>query len=120
MSNGAWDYPANTRGYTPSIVFEYVTPKHELRYGFSLMPPQANGNEMNWNINKASSHTLEYTYKYATRGKLGRCGYLPFLQLPTWVTITKYCILIHHHLIYFNRGNTVIQNTGFALTGNNI
>jgi len=24
MSNGAWDYPANTRGYTPSIVLEYV------------------------------------------------------------------------------------------------
>lgn len=27
MSNGAWDYPANTRGYTPSAIIEYVSPK---------------------------------------------------------------------------------------------
>ena len=38
MDNGAWDYPANTRGYSPSIVLEFVSSRNELRYGFSLVP----------------------------------------------------------------------------------
>lgn len=68
MDNGAWDYAANTRGYTPSIVLEYVSTVHELRYDVSLLPLEANANDMNWNISKASSHTLEYTHRH----KLGK------------------------------------------------
>jgi high affinity Mn2+ porin len=78
MSNGAWDFPANTRGYTPSLVLEYVTPKHELRYGFSLVSTTPNGMEMNWNISEAGSHTLEYTYKYAISGRNGALRFLSF------------------------------------------
>ena len=78
MSNGAWDYPANTKGYSPSLVLEYVTPKHELRYGFSLVPTEANGMVMNWNINEAGSHTLEYTYNYSINGKKGAFRLLSF------------------------------------------
>lgn len=78
MANGAWDYPANTRGYTPSIVLEYVSPKHELRYGISLVPVTANGNEMNWNVSKANSQTLEYTHRHTIGGKAGAIRALAF------------------------------------------
>lgn len=78
MSNGAWDYPANTRGYTPSLVLEYVTPEQELRYGMSLVPVTANGNNMNWNLSKASSHTLEYTHRHTIKGKEGAIRVLGF------------------------------------------
>ncbi len=78
MSNGAWDYPANTKGYTPSVVLEFVTPKHELRYGFSLAPKTANGMVMNWNIKEASSQTLEYTHHYTLDGKSGTLRVLTF------------------------------------------
>jgi high affinity Mn2+ porin len=78
MSNGAWDFPANTRGYTPSIVAEFVTPNHELRYGFSLVSTTPNGMIMNWNINQAGSHTLEYTYNYEAAGKKGAFRVLSF------------------------------------------
>ena len=78
MSNGAWDYPANTRGYTPSIVVEYVTPKHQLRYGFSLVSTKANGMMMNWSISQAGSNTLEYTYNYNIAGKCGAFRLLSF------------------------------------------
>lgn len=64
MDNGAWDYPANTRGYTPSIVLMYVTPSNEWHYAISLVPEMANGNTMNWLIKKANSQTLEYTHRY--------------------------------------------------------
>ena len=78
MGNGAWDYPANTRGYTPSIVVEYVTPKQELRYAASLMPLTANGNDMDFNIQKASSHTLEYTRRFSIKDKPGAIRLLTF------------------------------------------
>jgi high affinity Mn2+ porin len=78
MSNGAWDFPANTKGYTPSVVLEYVTPRHELRYDYSLVPTQPNGMVMNWNINKAGSHTLEYTYNYTIAGNEGALRLLSF------------------------------------------
>lgn len=79
MDNGAWDYPANTRGYTPSIVLEYVSPKHELRYGFSLVPLTANGNDMNWDISKAGSHSFEYTHKHKINNQNGAIRVLGFL-----------------------------------------
>lgn len=78
MDNGAWDYPANTRGYTPSVVLEYVSPKFELRYGFSLVPLVANGNQMNWNITKAGSHTIEYTHRYKVKNQSGAFRVLGF------------------------------------------
>ena len=64
MSNGAWDYPANTRGYTPSIVLEYITQANELRYAYSLVPTVANGSIMNWDVSKAGSQTIEFTHRY--------------------------------------------------------
>lgn len=69
--HGAWDYPANTRGYTPSIILEYVTTKNELRYGMSLVPLEANGPTMNWKIADASSHTIEYTHRHLIKGMPG-------------------------------------------------
>lgn len=78
MDNGAWDYPADTRGYTPSIVLEYVTPQYELRYGLSLLPKEANGSVMNWEISKANSSTLEYTRKYKLKNRAGALRVLGF------------------------------------------
>jgi high affinity Mn2+ porin len=80
MDNGAWDYPANTRGYTPGIVLELVTPVHEIRYGFSLVPVTANGLDMNWKIAKAGSHTLEYTHRHTINNKNGAIRLLGFFN----------------------------------------
>ncbi|MFT3823313.1 MAG: carbohydrate porin [Chitinophagaceae bacterium] len=80
MDNGAWDYPANTRGYTPSVVLEYVSPRHELRYSFSLVPAVANGSKMNWNIAKANAQTLEYTHRHKINGHDGAIRVLAFFN----------------------------------------
>jgi high affinity Mn2+ porin len=81
MGNGAWDYPANTKGYTPSVIIEYVTPEKEMRYGFSLVPQTANGMEMEWKLNKASSQTLEYTQHYILSGESGTLRILSFFTI---------------------------------------
>ena len=50
-NNGAWDYAADTRGYTFAFVTEYddaavVT----ARYVLALMPTVANGVDLQWNL----------------------------------------------------------------------
>lgn len=79
MSNGAWDYPANTRGYIPSFVAEYVSPVNELRFAYSLLPAQANGLSLDWKFAKANSLTLEYTRRYNISGLDGAVRALVYL-----------------------------------------
>ena len=71
MSNGAWDYPANTIGYTPSIVLEWVKGSNELRYAISMVPVSANGMQMDWHLARANSSTLEYTKHFKLNNKKG-------------------------------------------------
>jgi high affinity Mn2+ porin len=78
MANGAWDYPANTRGYTDALVVEYVTPKNELRYSMALVPTEANGNTLDYKIGKANSSTLEYTRNYIVNSKAGAVRFLAY------------------------------------------
>ncbi|MBI3518475.1 MAG: carbohydrate porin [Bacteroidetes bacterium] len=78
MSNGAWDYPANTRGYTPSIILEYISPKFEVRYAVSMMPNTANGNIMDKNVSKANANSFELKYKYKLNGQPGKISALAF------------------------------------------
>ncbi len=59
MSMGAWDYPANTRGYTWGIAAEYIRPKYALRVAGCLMPTTANGNVLDWNIRRSGALVME-------------------------------------------------------------
>lgn len=43
VSNGAWDYSADTRGYTNGILTEYINPNFSLRFAISMVPNEANG-----------------------------------------------------------------------------
>ena len=70
MSNGAWDYPANVRGYTWGAVAEYGTPKFKIRAASVMVPAEANGNDMDTNFGKANSNALEVDVPF-------RLGQLP-------------------------------------------
>ena len=59
MSNGAWDYAANVRGYTVGYVVEYGTPSVSVRFGTSEVPTTANGPDLNTDLGKNYSHFLE-------------------------------------------------------------
>ena len=58
-ANTAFDYAANTRGYTNGVVIGFVSPRWSLKYGFYLMPVQANGQQLDYEINKSHSQNLE-------------------------------------------------------------
>ena len=78
MSAGAWDYPANVRGYTAGAVLEYITPALALRAGVSAMPTEANGPTLDLNYGKARALTVELTKPYAVGGHPGAVRLLGF------------------------------------------
>lgn len=63
MGNGAWDYPANTRGYTMGLVVELIKPKWAVRISSVAVPRIANAPKMEYKIYKAHSETLEIERK---------------------------------------------------------
>ena len=58
-NNGAWDYAADTRGYTYAAVMEYQDRNWALRYGLALMPTVANGIDVDWAVKRARGQNME-------------------------------------------------------------
>ena len=63
MSNGAWDYPANTKGYTMGVVAELIKPSWSVRVSSVAVPVIANHPDLEYVFGKAHSETLEITKK---------------------------------------------------------
>jgi high affinity Mn2+ porin len=59
VNNGAWDYAADTRGYTWGAMVEYDDRKWSLRLAEALMPSVANGIKLVWNLRQAHAENLE-------------------------------------------------------------
>jgi high affinity Mn2+ porin len=59
-NNGAWDYAADTRGYTVGGMAEYDDRKWSLRYGMFAMPVMANGIDMDWAFSRAHGQDGEF------------------------------------------------------------
>jgi hypothetical protein len=62
-NNGAWDYAADTRGYTYAFVTEYDDVAWSARYALALMPTVANGIDLQWNLRRASGQNVELEYR---------------------------------------------------------
>ncbi|MBS1933789.1 MAG: carbohydrate porin [Bacteroidetes bacterium] len=71
MSNGAWDYPANTKGYTFGIVAELIQPNWAIRLSGVAVPKIANHPEMEYRFGKAHSETAEFEHKISINKKPG-------------------------------------------------
>ena len=69
-NNGAWDYAANTRGYTYAVVAEYDDKNWSARYGLALMPTVANGVDLDWNLRRASGQNMEFELRRSLLGGL--------------------------------------------------
>jgi carbohydrate-selective porin OprB len=65
MYNGAWDYAADTRGYTWGWVHEFHTPRWSFRYGAAAVPKVANGERFDRRlfVNHADNFEAEVDYK---------------------------------------------------------
>jgi hypothetical protein len=64
-NNGAWDYAADTRGYTVGAMAEYDDRSWSVRYGLFAMPVVANGIDMDWAFSRAHGHNGEFELRHS-------------------------------------------------------
>lgn len=63
VNNGAYDYAADTRGYTYGAIVEYRQPRFGVRFGEMLMPKVANGINLDWDLRRAHAENLEFEFR---------------------------------------------------------
>ena len=62
-NNGAWDYAADTRGYTVGGILEYDDRIWSARYAIAAMPVVANGIDLDWALSRANGQNWEFEYR---------------------------------------------------------
>jgi high affinity Mn2+ porin len=79
MYNGAWDYPADTRGYTWGMVHEFHTRNWSMRYGSAAEPKKVNGLRFDRRLFRDRGDVFEGERRYslgAHPGAIRLLGYL--------------------------------------------
>jgi hypothetical protein len=69
-NNGAYDYAADTRGYTYGAIAEYDDHAFSARYGLALMPTVANAITLDWDLHRASGQNIEFEWRHGLFGRL--------------------------------------------------
>jgi high affinity Mn2+ porin len=78
-NNGAWDYAADTRGYTVGSALEYDDRNWSARYGIFAMPTVANGIDLDWAISRAHGQNWEFEVRRSfLHGRKGATRVLAF------------------------------------------
>src|SRR5262249_18002831 len=62
-NNGAYDYAADTRGYTYGALVDFENRKWAVRFAEALMPKVANGINLDWNLARARGENLEFQFE---------------------------------------------------------
>ncbi len=87
-NNGAYDYAADTRGYTYGLIVEYQGPFIEARFGELMLPKVANGIDIDFDLTKSHSEQLEVEIKYCRKpgwaGTLRVLGYENFANMGSY------------------------------------
>ncbi len=77
FQNTAWDFAADTRGYTNGVALGWVTPRWTLRVGSFQMPRQANGNKFDAALDRARGDNIEVSLAVLPRDGVVRVlGYI--------------------------------------------
>jgi high affinity Mn2+ porin len=80
MFNGAWDYPADVRGYTWGWVHELHLRNWSLRYASAAMPRVANGLRFDRRLFRNRGDVFEGEYRYAMSKHTGTIRLLHYLN----------------------------------------
>jgi high affinity Mn2+ porin len=115
MSAGAWDYAANTRGYTWGAAAEYHAPQWALRLGAALEPETANGPYMDMNISKANALMIELERSYSLLNKKGKIRLIGFHNSAFMGSYSKTLQDTNLHLDVTRSRSYSNDKSGFAL-----
>lgn len=87
MSSGAWDYPANTRGYTLGLVAELKVPGYAVRGSVVQVPKLANGPWLNEKIGDVNGAVMEVEKDFTLNkrhGKISLLGFRNMVNAPSY------------------------------------
>jgi len=80
MTNGAWDYPANTRGYTYGSSWELSVGDWSVTYGVFGEPTVANGASIDPRFLQANGHMLEIEREFKVNGRTAKVQFAPYMN----------------------------------------
>ncbi len=80
VNNAAWDYPANSLGFSNGVAAELSVRDWSARLAFFQVPRFVNGVRMDWNIAQAHSLNLEVERRYAPAGRQGKFSLLSYYE----------------------------------------
>ena len=95
-NNGAYDYAADTRGYSYGAVAEYHDKNWSARYGLMLMPTVANGIDLQWNLRLARGEQAEEEIRRSILR--GRTGTVRLLQFWNHANMGDYRTAVNQYL----------------------
>ncbi len=72
FNNTAWDYAADTRGYSYGGMIAWVHRRWALRFGSFLMPTLANADVLDWDVARARGDNVELTLQLTRVGTIVR------------------------------------------------
>ncbi|WP_050467880.1 carbohydrate porin [Herbaspirillum chlorophenolicum] len=78
LTHGAYDYAADTRGYTWGAAMEYYDGDWVYRFGRYLMPIESNGQQLDTRIFRHFSDQAELEYSYTLGGQPGKLRLMAF------------------------------------------
>jgi high affinity Mn2+ porin len=107
-NNGAYDYAANTRGYTDGALLEYDDRSFTVRFGEALEPKVANGINLDADIARARSENLEFEFRHSLLAH--RAGAVRLLSYLNHANMGNYEEAIRD----FKDGETPVPNIIFT------
>jgi hypothetical protein len=121
MAQGAWDFPADVRGYTSGLVVELINTSWALRFASVQVPKLANGLSMEYKLSKASSHTIEiekhWQLKNNLPGAFRTTAFVTFSKAPYYKDAVRNMALGDSSLNDIIEGNTEATNYNGAKYG---
>ena len=101
-NNGAWDYAADTRGYTYAGIIEYTDHAWTARYALAAMPTVQNGIDLDWAFHRASGQNMEVEYRGSLFG--------PLLSPQRKGTVRVLSFVNHAHMGLYREANAAFVN----------
>ena len=87
-NNGAWDYAADTRGYTVGLTADYEDRNWGFRFAEALMPKIANGIDLVWRPWQVHAENYEYELRHGVIPK--KAGVVRLLAYTNYANMGIY------------------------------
>jgi high affinity Mn2+ porin len=95
-NNGAYDYAADTRGFTFAAMFEYHDRRWAVRFAEALMPKVANGIHLDADLSRARSENVEFELHGSILPH--RAGVLRLLSFVNHANMGSYSVAVDNFL----------------------